>query len=323
VSPNVSQRRRTIGTMPFTARLRRIVISDGTLLDLPPTGVIAIVGPNNAGKSVALREIAQFLTLPASPATTQWQPLVVKDLEVEKEGSEADLLDWLETHAIGRDIFGGGRQFRRASGVDAPLTTLSSEWTHGFKLGSTLTQFLVLQSGAGDRLGLLGGGTGMWDSMNDTPSNALQVLYADPDLEARFSATCIEAFREPVTLSRAPGTPISLYLGQTSESPVLEGVLPNPAYIDELRRLPTLANQGDGIRSFMGLMLALMTAQYPIILVDEPEAFLHPPQARQLGRKIAAEATDRAQVILATHSTDVLIGLLDDPAASLTVVRMT
>ena len=43
--------------------------------------------------------------------------------------------------------------------------------------------------------------------------------------------------------------------------------IPSQAYIDELRRLPTLHEQGDGVRSFMGIMLSLITAQYPLILV--------------------------------------------------------
>ena len=31
-------------------------------------------------------------------------------------------------------------------------------------------------------------------------------------------------------------------------------------------------SQGDGVKSFIGLMLALVSAQYPVIVVDEPEA---------------------------------------------------
>ena len=42
--------------------------------------------------------------------------------------------------------------------------------------------------------------------------------------------------------------------------------------------------------SFMGLMVAVITANFPLIIVDEPEAFLHPPQARLLGRKLATNA---------------------------------
>jgi hypothetical protein len=70
-------------------------------------------------------------------------------------------------------------------------------------------------------------------------------------------------------------------------------------------------------------MISLISARYALIVVDEPEAFLHPPQARLLGRKLAAETPRHTQVFVATHSDDVLQGLLDDPKTNVTVMRMT
>jgi hypothetical protein len=72
----------------------------------------------------------------------------------------------------------------------------------------------------------------------------------------------------------------------------------------------------------MGLMLALVTAQFRVIVVDEPEAFLLPRQARLLGRKLATEAPRGTQVFVATHSLDVLQGILDPVDAAVTVIRL-
>jgi hypothetical protein len=58
-----------------------------------------------------------------------------------------------------------------------------------------------------------------------------------------------------------------------------------------------------------------------IILVDEPEAFLHPPQARQLGGVLAGR-TEGKQSFIATHSADVLLGALEAEAPT-TIVRIT
>lgn len=77
-----------------------------------------------------------------------------------------------------------------------------------------------------------------------------------------------------------------------------------------MRSRPALDNQGDGIRSFTGMVVALKTANRPLILIDEPEAFLHPPQAYAMGRLIASEAVSGRQIMVATHSTDVLRGVL-------------
>jgi predicted ATP-dependent endonuclease of OLD family len=69
-------------------------------------------------------------------------------------------------------------------------------------------------------------------------------------------------------------------------------------------------------------MLAVRTAQYPIVLVDEPEAFLHPPQARLLGRKLATEGATGTQIVGATHDSDVLQGILDAQDVPVGVVRL-
>ena len=66
------------------------------------------------------------------------------------------------------------------------------------------------------------------------------------------------------------------------------------------------------MRSFASVILHLLAPITPsILLLDEPEAFLHPPQARLLGEIIAKEKSHRAQLFVATHSSDVLQGLMN------------
>ena len=60
------------------------------------------------------------------------------------------------------------------------------------------------------------------------------------------------------------------------------------------------------------------------LLVDEPEAFLHPAQARRLGRFVRDAAAERdRQVIVATHDRDFLLGLLEGKGGDLNVVRVS
>jgi len=54
--------------------------------------------------------------------------------------------------------------------------------------------------------------------------------------------------------------------------------------------VPLVGDQGDGVRSFVGLLLDTMVSM-PIVLIDEPEVFLHPPHARLL--KTFAPSGDR------------------------------
>jgi hypothetical protein len=71
-----------------------------------------------------------------------------------------------------------------------------------------------------------------------------------------------------------------------------------------------LDDQGDGIRSFVGIVVAFLILKRSLLLFDEPEAFLHPPQAFRIGSFIAEQADNQRQIIIATHSADILRGIL-------------
>jgi len=64
------------------------------------------------------------------------------------------------------------------------------------------------------------------------------------------------------------------------------------------------------------------TFGYTITLIDEPEAFLHPPQARLLGKMLAKNNPDNRQLLISTHSEDFLQGLLDADSENVTVIRI-
>lgn len=54
-----------------------------------------------------------------------------------------------------------------------------------------------------------------------------------------------------------------------------------------LEILPRTEDQGDGVKAFCGIVAAVATTDRSVILIDEPEAFLHPPQALLIGRALA------------------------------------
>ena len=77
------------------------------------------------------------------------------------------------------------------------------------------------------------------------------------------------------------------------------------------------------MRSFAAVTLHVLAARtHSIQFLDEPEAFLHPPQARLLGRYIAESKTGTSQLFIATHSTDVLEGLIEGGSEKVRIVRL-
>lgn len=82
-------------------------------------------------------------------------------------------------------------------------------------------------------------------------------------------------------------------------------------------------NQGDGIKSFTGILLYLMLDYYQTYLIDEPESFLHPPQARIMGQIIGETLSDGRQAFISTHSEDIIKGLIETCPDRIKIVRIT
>jgi len=144
-------------------------------------------------------------------------------------------------------------------------------------------------------------------------------MYLDPSREAILSDAFKEAFGLGVVLNRMGGSQISLHVGDP-----MDAAIANPAqYLSEIALRPAIQQQGDGIRSYIGILLAALATPWPVLLIDEPEAFLHPPQARALGRQLAEVAVNARQIIVATHSADMIRGLLDGPPGSVSLNRLT
>ena len=287
-------------------------MSDGKTVAVPEDGVLAFVGPNNAGKSVSLRDIHGHLTRFDVP------PVAVKTIDVAKEGSDADLMLWLDEHCDKRWV-SGQEFYYHSGGGQMYKANVPAYWPPGPPYND-LGRFFVYFAGGEGRLGAANA-VGSIDFLTQPPQHPLHSLYMDPELEEKVSGICARAFGVPLTLNRHAGA--SLYLHVGAAPAVQHGVSAPPReYLEALAQMPRLDQQGDGMKSFMGLLLNIAASSYPIILVDEPEAFLHPPQARLIRKMLGEEKDPDAQVLVATHDSDVLRGLLDSSVQELTVVRL-
>lgn len=75
-----------------TLSFETITFSDGQTLSFEEDDIIVFVGPNNAGKSAALRDLQHLLGRPD-------KQLVITAASLRKIGSAADLLKYLEQNA--------------------------------------------------------------------------------------------------------------------------------------------------------------------------------------------------------------------------------
>lgn len=165
------------------------------------------------------------------------------------------------------------------------------------------------------------------NNINRNASKQHPIHYAAFDGKYRkwLSDSFKKAFGIEVTPNTQYGATIPLCIG--------EPVKLNEQYEDEQQRLEAYAtildtykqvqNQGDGIKSFTGILLYLMLDYYCTYLIDEPESFLHPPQARIMGQIIGQTLTNHQQAFISTHSEEIIKGLLESCPQRIKIVRIT
>jgi energy-coupling factor transporter ATP-binding protein EcfA2 len=301
--------------------LGAVIFSDGTRVELKPSSVLLVVGPNNSGKSRSLSDIWTHLSAEGGVQVRE-EVKAVPEVEVRKHGEEAALGAWLDDHAsllpTTRDK--GNPQYATIGVGNMFWSGLREKWANGPPFGG-LSSFLFMFAGGGDRLDLTDS-VGAIDLLTEPPVQPLQILYADAKRERELTDATYEAFGVPITVNRVSGRIIHLHVGEVPKSLGSE-VPTNSEYRAAIESLPLISDQGDGIRAYVGLILLLVASEFSIVLVDEPEAFLHPPQERALGKRLAKQAAERGtQLVMATHSLDLLLGTLAQPDVDLTVVRL-
>lgn len=311
-----------VGEPPASFRVSAIESTDGNTIEIPPSGVTVVVGPNNAGKSTLLREIHTSLT--SEPSVT---PItrVVRSVETNSTGGAPQVLAWLaQRHPLSE----GNDPTFTSSTTDR---TIGLSWAESFlpmmldrmhntgRFGSQLGPFVSLFLASTQRMQITES-TPIRRFRSDPATHPVHALEDDSAVLDSVQRTARDVFGIDLTLDVLSAERRLKVGAPVGPAPVVTDDL--TAYSAEVNALPDLSQQGDGMRSFFGIMLTVLSSQHPILLIDEPEAFLHPPQAKALGRLLGEIATTRGlQIFVATHDRGLVSGLLDS-SSELTIVRL-
>ena len=293
--------------------ISKLRFNSGETMDIRKNDIVVFVGPNNAGKSQSLKDIYSL-------SSKKMSSIVVSDIEVSK--TAGSLYPLLERVSNGIDkgdyihysILGHGLVYNKnhSDGLFLRETCFSD-----------FRDLFVVNLDTAARLSIC------WppNNINRTDSREHPIHYAAFDGKYRkwLSDSFKKAFGKELTPNTQFGASIPLCIG--------EQVKLTGEYEDEQQRQEEYASiletyqqvqdQGDGIKSFTGILLYLMLDYYNTFLIDEPESFLHPPQARIMGQIIGNTLSDTQQAFIATHSEDILKGLLEACPQRLKIVRIT
>ena len=293
--------------MSYKYKIDKIKLKNG--IEIVPGRINVFVGANNCGKTQFLKDMLSILTTPNNstkivedidiPVPKSWEEMAeAYDMNIQNKHGTQELKHILPTFD-GEPFGTSGNNL-----INTLNIWLKSDY-NTFKqyTGPGLITFLNTENRL--RLALSCNENGPLNQRG--ARNVLEALYLSGKyIEIKLKTIIKKIFDVDICLSPYNIGALEVKVGQDLSSMPSSS---QDAY-SYLEAFPNLDIQGDGLRSVVGIISAIVAVKRPIIFIDEPEAFLHPPQALQLGQIISELVDDNTQVFIATHSADFLRGLI-------------
>lgn len=295
--------------------------------------VVLLVGPNNSGKSLALREIENWC-IGKNPTTKVVDVDRLGVLMPDTAEEAIEFLQQFKTKPPPNQPIGDGEiwiafpTFRPGEPVHQERFNpnffsmlFNSHDPQRQEACKQLTRILTVRLDGRARFALSDPQPA--GDLQSQPQNHLWTLFRNDEAREKVRALTRDAFGLYFVIDPTAMTQFRVRMSsRPPETKAEEQALDNNARA--FHQGATLITElGDGIQTFTGLVSAVLSLPYQILLIDEPEAYLHPPLARRLGQNLCNLTKDRrASLIVATHSADFVMGCIES-GANVQILRFT
>lgn len=291
-------------------RIRSFQTKSGEEIALGDFSVL--VGANNVGKSQTLRDLHSRVREGQKSRTVIVTDQVVEfpaDMDQFLQGlsvtDDARHADHKMCRGIGSNLTSGEEIRYQEEALQNQLANQAQDNAQQWLL-TQFGKFRVALLDAGSRL-QISASTPTHDATTQAPQRLLQALMDDENAQTKLREAFKDTFGKEVRVDYSALA--HLYLRVATEFPEIPDHPTRARPI--MRKFPSLDEQGDGFRSFASVLLSILLSKGRILLIDEPEAFLHPAQARRLGYWVARYAAEAAsQIVVSTHNAHFLNGVL-------------
>ena len=296
-----------------------------------PGHMTIVVGPNFSGKSKLIREIQHYISHGRpSPDNVILQDLVLPDVEEEDvdELIESVRLQPNPGELVNPENVIVGRLNSRSNVPRAQLRaallnfntvphshafrTQAAQWFHTSRLRMLNAESrisLTNEQPMGD--------------LSHGPTNTFQQLFRDDVLRTKVRKIVEEAFGLHLVVDPTSGGQLRLRLSDRAPADTEEERSLSERAVSFHSNATLLSQTSDGTRAFCGILTEVMAGNPDLLLLDEPEAFLHPGLSYKLGLEMArqVQSTDK-KIVVSTHSANFLMGCVSAGIA-VNVLRLT
>ena len=282
------------------------------------------VGPNNSGKSLVLQELNSFIENGKRKSNHHIiDKLDFRSVQDTDEAINSVLLDVSDTDSeIEGHISVGSEGHRHSVQEDLLRRSLENPTSNNIEVFcSCFLQHRTTFLDGPRRIDLVNDQKAR--DLQKKPPTTLQLLFGDDTKRSRVREILFDAFGEYFVID--PTDLGSLRMRMSRSVPPLpeveRGIDDRAVKFHGAADLMTM--KSDGVKAFSGIICEIVAGDPSILLIDEPEAFLHPSLSFKLGKQVSLQTKGENKCVFAsTHSEGFLRGCIQS-GAPVDIVRLT
>ena len=310
--------------------INRIKLKFGRAEGLPSgsidvTPVTVFVGPNNSGKSKILSEIQQFCSNGSKNANN----LIIDELELSplnKDLVESKIgnvtLAPNPGEALRPDhIFVGKRGARHQVHKENLRMALTNPKGQPTQVCQWYLTYNTIILNGNNRIKMVNQQAA--GNLQDPPNSSFQVLFRDDKKRKEVRRIIYEAFGQHLVVDPTNLGQLNLRLSSVPpKDDMEERGIHEEAVKFHSNALP-ISQASDGIKAFTGMITEMIAGDPSVLLIDEPEAFLHPSLSFKLGKEVSGIISgSEKRLFVSTHSPNFVMGCIQS-GTPVNIVRLT
>lgn len=287
--------------------------------------ITVFVGPNNSGKSKFLTEIHQF----CSSGNKNTNNVIIDsidlfpfdDQEIEKIINNVTLKPNPGEAVHPDHIFVGKRGTRNQVPLPQLKQALRTPNTQPTHTCQWYLAYNTLILNGSNRINLVNEQPG--GNLQQHAQTSFQTLFRDDEKRKEVRRILYDAFGQYLVVD--PTNLGKLNLRLSARAPIddrEERGIHEEAVEFHKNALP-ISLASDGVKAFTGMITEMIAGDPSVLLMDEPEAFLHPSLSFKLGKEVSGimSHSDK-RLFVATHSPNFVMGCIQS-GAPVNIVRLT
>ncbi|MQA23643.1 AAA family ATPase [Rugamonas rivuli] len=293
--------------------------------EIAVTPLTVFVGPNNSGKSKFLAELQQYCRTGQKDANSVILAGVgFSGLTLERaESVTNDMKSPVGQGEILQPdhMFVGSRYGRQQIHLPSYINALQMPTGNLAYFCSYYLVHKTLWLGGADRINLVadqGGG-----DLQNIPQTSLQILFRNDAMRSEVRRIVAEAFGTYFVIDPTSLGTLRIRLSSRPPADKMEERGLHAEAVSYHAQAKLIVQASDGVKAFTGIITEVIAGDPDVILIDEPEAFLHPALAAKLGLEIAGAARNAVKrVFVSTHSPTFLMGCIQSNVPT-NIIRLT